>query len=33
MADLMVGLVRRLAGEVATLGRIESATGWAEAAE
>lgn len=31
MADLMVGLVRRLAGEVATLGRIE--TGWAEAAE
>lgn len=33
MSDLMVGLVRRLAGEVATLGRIEAATGWAEAAE
>lgn len=33
MADLMVGLVRRLASEVATLGRIEAAAGWAEAAE
>ncbi len=32
IADLMVGLVRRLAGEVATLGRI-TASGWAEAAE
>jgi N-formylglutamate amidohydrolase len=33
MTDLMVGLVRRLAGEVATLGRLEAAAGWAEAAE
>jgi N-formylglutamate amidohydrolase len=33
MSELMVGLVRRLAGEVATLGRLEAATGWAEAAE
>jgi N-formylglutamate amidohydrolase len=33
MAELMVGLVRRLAGEVAALGRIEAAKNWAEAAE
>ncbi len=33
MAELMVGLVRRLAGEVAALGQAAGATGWAEAAE
>lgn len=33
MADLMVGLVRRLAGEVAALGHIAAVTGWPEAAE
>lgn len=32
MAELMVGLVRRLASEVATLGHIDAA-GWPEAAE
>jgi N-formylglutamate amidohydrolase len=31
--ELMVGLVRRLASQVAALGQIDSATGWAEAAE
>ena len=33
MAELMVGLVRRLASEVAALGQVAVATGWAEAAE
>lgn len=33
MAELMVGLVRRLAGEVAMLGAVTGATGWVEAAE
>ncbi len=33
MVHLLVGLVRRLAGEVAELGRNAQASGWAEAAE
>jgi N-formylglutamate amidohydrolase len=33
MAHLLVGLVRRLAGEVATLGRASDPPDWAEAAE
>jgi N-formylglutamate amidohydrolase len=33
MAHLLAGLVRRLAGEVATLGRLHAPRNWAEAAE
>ena len=33
MADLLVGLVRRLAGEVAELGQLRSTGDWANAAE
>ena len=33
MAHLLAGLVRRLAGEVAALGRLHAPPGWAEAAE
>jgi len=33
MAHLLAGLVRRLAGEVATLGRLNDPPDWAEAAE
>lgn len=33
MAHLLAGLVRRLAGEVAALGRLSASPGWAEAAE
>jgi N-formylglutamate amidohydrolase len=33
MAPLLIGLVRRLAAEVAALGRLSAPSGWAEAAE
>lgn len=33
MVTLLSGLVRRLAGEVATIGRLDAGRGWAQAAE
>ncbi|RZK00388.1 MAG: N-formylglutamate amidohydrolase, partial [Novosphingobium sp.] len=33
MTHLLIGLVRRLAGEVSALGRLQEPPGWAEAAE
>lgn len=33
MVEVLVGLVRRLAGEVAEIGRLRAGTSWAEAAE